>query len=346
MPTLVTGATGLLGNNLVRLLLAQGQPVRVLVRAGSDPRPLDGLPVEVARGDIRDADAVRSACRGAQLVIHSAAQVWIGWTGLLLHQAVNVTGARHVAEAAHAAHARLVHVSTVDTLGLGSREAPADEETPHRRRVLCPYVVTKQAAEQEVLRRVDQGLDAVIVNPGCLLGPYDWKPSSGRMLLEVARGRARFAPRGANEFCDVRAVAAGVLAAAHVGQTGRRYLLGGQSMTYLEAWTLFAHITGVRPPMAQVGPVVLTIAGLLGDLRTRLTGREGYINSASVAMARLPKYFTSRRAELELGYQTGSVASAAEAAWDWFRAHGYAAARGQPAGAAATAGPDRLGRTV
>ena len=252
MPILVTGATGLLGNNVVRSLLERGTRVRVLVRETSDPRPLEGLPVERAEGDVRDVDAVRAACGGADVVIHCAAHVHIGRTGLDLQQAVNVEGTRCVAEAALAAGCRMVHVSTVDALGLGSRRAPADEQTPLGRAVLCPYVVTKRAAEQQVLQYVNRGLHAVIVNPGCMLGPWDWKPSSGRMLLEVARGRAFVAPRGVNSYCDVRDVTAGVLAAAERGEPGRRYILGGHSKTYFEAWqSLCPHHR--RPPSDRRG---------------------------------------------------------------------------------------------
>lgn len=329
MLILVTGATGLLGNNVVRLLLERGVRVRTLVREASDRRPLEGLSVERAIGDVRDADAVRAACDGIDTVVHCAAHVHIGRTGLELQQAVNVGGTRCVAEAALAAGCGMVHVSTIDALGLGSRRAPADEQTPRGRAVLCPYVVTKRAAEQQVLQSVTRGLHAVIVNPGCMLGPWDWKPSSGRMLLEVARGRAFVAPRGVNCFCDVRDVAAGVLAAAERGQPGRRYILGGHSLTYMEAWKVFARITGVRPPVIQVGPVVLAIGGVLGDWKTRWTGREGDVNSASVAMSRLPKYYTSARAEEELGYRIRSLEEMTQAAWDWFRDNGYVATEGR-----------------
>jgi dihydroflavonol-4-reductase len=327
MLILVTGGTGLLGNNVVRLLIERGMPVRTLVRATSDPRPLEGLSVERAAGDIRDVEAVRSACSGVDLVVHCAAHVHIGRTGLQLQEEVNIEGTRCVAEAALAAGCRMVHVSTIDAVGLGSRRAPADEQTPDGRTVLCPYVVTKRAAEKQVLQCVRRGLHAVIVNPGCMLGPWDWKPSSGRMLLEVARGRAWVAPRGVNCFCDVRDVAEGVLAAAELGQVGQRYILGGHSITYFEAWKVFARVTGVRPPILHVGPVILTITGVVGDLKTRWTGREGDVNSASVAMSRLPKYYSSRRAEEELGYRIRSVEEAAQAAWDWFQTHGYVPAK-------------------
>ncbi|HEV3136569.1 MAG TPA: NAD-dependent epimerase/dehydratase family protein [Pirellulales bacterium] len=116
MITLVTGATGLVGNNVVRHLLASGRAVRVLAREEADPRPLAGLDVEVARGDIRDRQAVVRAVRGTGCVVHAAARVQIGWTDLATARAVNVEGTRNIAAAAHAEAVTLVHISSLDAL--------------------------------------------------------------------------------------------------------------------------------------------------------------------------------------------------------------------------------------
>ncbi len=328
MLTLVTGATGLVGNNVVRLLLARGEQVRVLVRPHSDRRPLEGLDVEVVHGDIRDAASVDRACAGAGVVIHAAAMVHIGWTQFDEQQATNVDATRNVGEAARRAGARMIHVSTVDAIACGTPEKPADETSSRLPSVLCPYVVTKRAAEEEVLRLVADGLEGVIVNPGCMFGPWDWKPSSGRMLLAVSRGQGLFAPRGANNFCDARDVAAGILAAAERGVAGRRYILGGESRSDLEAWTLLARVTGARRPICRAGPLMLIIGGAWGNLRTRLTGREGDLNSASVAMSKLPKYYSSERAAAELGYRSRGLETAAQDAWSWFLEYGYARGHG------------------
>src|SRR5687767_10827192 len=125
---LVTGATGLVGNNVVRLLLERGSRVRTLTRVRSDIRPLQGLDVEQCEGDVRNEASVRSAMQGMTHVIHSAAHVHIGWSSRELHQAVNVEGTRNVAEAARLAGTRMIHVSSVDALGLDPHGGNADEE--------------------------------------------------------------------------------------------------------------------------------------------------------------------------------------------------------------------------
>jgi dihydroflavonol-4-reductase len=237
---------------------------------------------------------------------------------------VNVQGTELVARCARRAGARLIHVSSVDAIGLRHDGEPADEETPPGGMPECPYVVTKREAEEAVLHEIDQGLDAVIVNPVFMLGPWDWKPSSGRMLVEVASGKGLFAPPGGNDFVDVRDVAAGILAAMDRGQTGRRYILGGHSLSYLEAWRIFTRVGGRIQPLGTVGPVVLRVAGWCGDLAGLLARREPAVNSAAITMSMLPHHFSCERAKRELGYTIRPLEDAVQDAWEWFVAHGYA----------------------
>ncbi|MCE9544901.1 MAG: NAD-dependent epimerase/dehydratase family protein [Planctomycetia bacterium] len=326
MLTLVTGATGLVGNNVVRLLLERGERrenIRALVRAEISARPLVGLDVEVFLGDVCDEASVQRAIVGVNQVVHAAAVVQIGWHGMQRAQQVNVEGTRHVAAAARSVGARMVHVSSCDTCGFGTASRPADEDTPVVDGVLTPYVVTKRAAEKVVQEEVGRGLWATIVNPGFMLGPWDWRPSSGQMLVEIARGRGFLAPRGTFSLCDVRDVAAGILAALERGQCGRKYILAGHTLTYLEAWRMFAEAAGARRPLGTVRPVIGWLAGRGGDLWGRITGHEPNVNSAAIAMALLRKDYSCARAESELGYHMRPVGETIADALAWFREHGY-----------------------
>jgi dihydroflavonol-4-reductase len=323
MKYLVTGATGLVGNNVVRQLLEQGAEVRVLARSTSDPRPLEGLAVERVSGDVRDGAAVAKACSGVQAVIHAAGHVHLGWKQVEQHQAINVEGTRHVAAAARAEGAKLVHVSSSNALGLGRLDRPADEDSALPGIVECPYVVTKREAERVVLAEVGRGLDATIVNPCCMFGPWDWKPSSGKMLLAVTKF-APIYPTGAVSFCDVRDVAAATIAAARQGPTGRRYVLGGHNLSYLTAWRQMAGLAGKRGPFSPMGPAFRLFAVPVLDAYTRLTGHEGDANSAILLMGRQQHCFSSRRAEAELGYRTRPFAETLADTWAWFRERGYA----------------------
>ena len=322
MKYLVTGSTGLLGNNIVRQLLAEGESVRVLARKGSDERPLKDLDVEVAPGDVRDEAAVREACQGVDVVVHSAGLVHIGWSQEAEQRQINVEGTRHVAAKARELGARLVHVSSVNALGLGRRDAPADEEIYLPGIVDCPYVVTKREAEKVVQEEVSRGLQATIVNPGFMLGPWDWKPSSGRMLLEVAKF-APLAPIGACSLCDVRDVTAGVVAAARSTASGRRFILAGHNLSYFEMWRHFARLAGSRGPRFRAGPLMRWIGAGWGDMQTRVTGREPNVNSAGVRMSSQDHCFSSARAQSELGYEIRPLDETVSAAWQWFRENGY-----------------------
>ncbi|QDU31604.1 dTDP-glucose 4,6-dehydratase [Anatilimnocola aggregata] len=322
MKYLITGATGLIGNNTVRQLLAQGEQVRVLTRQKTPLVELDGLNVEICHGDIRDAASVQTAVRNVDCVIHAAAHVQVGWTQQKLHQQVNVEGTRNVAAAACGQKVRLVHISTINTLGLGSLANPANEETGQPGLVPCHYATSKADAEKVVQQFIDRGLDAVIVHPSFSLGPWDWKPSSGRMFLAVNRGTV-VAPSGAYNVSDVRDVSAGIAAAAKLAPTGRRYILGGHNLSYLDAWRAFAQASGKVGPRFRLGPIARCVASVGTDLWTRYTGIEGGVNSASLGIGSQETCFSSQRAEKELGYRIRNLKETVTDAWNWFCEHGY-----------------------
>lgn len=324
MRILVTGATGLLGNNLVRSLLAtQRHAVRLLVRNRQD-KALAGLDVELFDGDVRNREQVLCAAHGCDAIIHSAAGVQLGWTKLDEHRSINVTGTANMVEAARANNARLVHISTVDTLGLGSPSAPADENSPKEGKVLCTYVRTKREAEAVVEEAIRDGVDAVIVHPGFMLGPWDWKPSSGRMLLAVAKTFTPAAPTGGCSACDVRDVAAGVIAALERGERGAHYILAGHNVSYMDLWKQMAAVSGGKPPFLPVGPLLRVLGSTFGDLWTKISGREGDVNSATVKMGSQWHYYSSAKAEGALGYRVRPLETSLRDAWQWFKEHGYA----------------------
>jgi len=322
MKYLITGATGLIGNNTVRRLVALGEQVRVLTRQAGNQPELAGLKIEICQGDIRDAASVQAAVRGVECVIHAAAYVQVGWANSDLHRQVNVEGTRNVAAAAFEQRTRLVHISTINTLGIGRLEHPADEESGLPGLVPCHYVTSKAEAEKVVQGFQSRGLDAVIVNPSFSLGPWDWKPSSGRMLLAVNRGTL-VAPAGAFNVSDARDVSAGITAAAKLAPSGRRYILGGHNLSYLDAWRAFARVTGRRGPHFKLGPIARQVASVSTDLWTRYTGVEGGVNSATLGIGSQETCFSSRRAEQELGYQIRPLKETVADAWSWFCEHGY-----------------------
>lgn len=323
MKILVTGATGLLGNNLVRLALSDGHEVVALARGTDKPKALADLDVRIASGDITDGPSLLKAAEGVDAILHSAALLHLGWRRTDESERVNVGGTRNVVAAARAADAKLVHVSTVNTLAIGNREGTTDEESSGDGQVPCNYVVSKRGAERVTMQAAEQGLKACVVHPGFMLGPWDWKPSSGRMLLEVGRLWTPMAPSGGCSVCDVRDVARGILSAMERGVSGRHYILAGENMSYFELWRRMSKVFRKQPPLTVMRPPARWLIGKIGDILAGVRGVENDINSAALKMSSQFHCYSSHRARQELDYRNRSADEAVAAAYDWFQANGY-----------------------
>jgi len=303
---LVTGATGLVGGNLVRALVARGRRVRILVRPTSRLDHLaDVQGLEPVGGDVTQPETLVQACDGVEHVFHCAAQVSM-WPRLAdAMWRVNVDGTDAVLAAVRRTGVRrLVHCSRVDALGLPEGDAPATEETPwnwDRLGLENPYARTKYESQRRVLAAAATEVDAVVVNPTYMLGAYDARPSSGRMILEVAAGRAVGYPTGGNNFVDVEDVAEAMITAAGRGIRGECYILGGVDLTYREVFTLIADVVGVAPPRVALPYPLARLGGWAGDLLGAVTGREPAVNTTTVRMGYVRHYYSARKAVAALG---------------------------------------------
>jgi dihydroflavonol-4-reductase len=322
----ITGASGLLGGNLALLLRTAGHEVRATRRGSTKVAHLEGKGIEWVPADLDDVGALTEAFRGVDVVYHCAAQVSIlrkPTPGLVR---ANVDGTRNVIEAVREARvARLVHCSTVGAVGLSENGAPTDERATwnfDRHGLADGYVTTKRQAEDLVRAAVREGLDAVIANPTYMLGPYDARPSSGKLILDVVRGKLPGRSPGMNNFVDVRDVARGMMLVAEKGAAGERYILGGVNLSYAEAIDVIARVAGAPPVRRNVPRVLAAPIGWLGDLRERFGG-EPLINSVTVRYAYCPSFiFSSAKAERDLGYSHGPIEDAVRDAIAWFREAG------------------------
>lgn len=323
----VTGASGLLGGNLAVGACARGDEVVATRRRGSRVAHLDGLPIRWVECDLGDPDGLVRALDGCEVVYHVAAQVSIRRVATPEMVATNVDGTRNVCDAARRAGVRrLVHTSSVVAVGLSEDGRPCDETARWNfaeHGMEDGYVRTKRDAEAVVGEAVAAGLDAVVVNPTYMLGPYDAKPSSGQMLVALARGRSPVVTPGANNFVDVRDVVRGMFAAAERGRTGERYILGGENLPYAVAWARMAAVIGCAAPSLRLPRWMATLAGRAGDLLEAVRGGEPLLNSVIVGWGHCGTFqFTSAKAERELGYTWGPLEPAVADAMAWFRANG------------------------
>lgn len=322
----VTGASGLLGANLTAELIAHGHTVTATRRPRTDTRSLADLPVKWVTADLGSVAELREVFAGADVVFHCAACVSTRRKVTPEMSAVNVGGTQAVVEAATAVGTpRLVHTATANTIGPTPDGTPADEETPwamDEAGLASGYAVTKRQGENVVKRACDK-LDAVIISPTYLVGPRDAKPSSGRLIIEVANRRIPYWTPGYNNFADVRQVARGMIAAWLRGKRGERYILGGEELTYHDYMELVARVAGVDPPRRRLPYPVAWIGGKAGDLFEVVSRRETTVNSVSVRYAFTDRYrYSSDKAARELGYVAGPIEPAIRDAVKWFRARG------------------------
>ena len=325
MRVFVTGGTGMLGNNILRMLDREGNHTTALVRSSPDAQVFSGLGTELAYGDLLNEDFIDQQIAKSDVVVHSAGLIHLGWHRMEESMQVNRDGTIVIAEACMRNDRPLVYVGTVNTLAIGARDKASSEKTKitdANRQTPCAYVLSKRAGVDAVTDRVRRGLRASIVHPGFMLGPYDWKPSSGRMMLEVSRMWRPLAPRGGISVCDVRDVAkATIQAIDRGGHEGQQYVLAGHNILYLELWKKMAKSMGSRGPLARIGLPALTIGSLAGDAFAKLTGKEGDINSAGAKMSSMYHFHDSSTAIEQLGYQIRDLDETLGDAAEWLKQH-------------------------
>lgn len=321
----VTGATGLIGINLVRYLAQRGQRIRILAREKSPLWPFEGLNIEVARGDITDVHSLHQAIEGCDTVFHLAGFVVISPFVRKRAEQINVEGTRNILAACRRGSIkRLIHTSSIATIGYGPRNHPATEDSEWNFKDLHnPYSDTKRHAENLVMQAVASGdLDAVVVNPGYVFGPFDVKPTSGRLIQVIAANRAKIYPRGGINFVGVGDVVAGHIAAWKKGRTGERYILGGENLAYRDLMIMIADRLGIHHPFIPLHPLWTTPIGMLGDILGRFCPKVfSDINSQVFRITEIGHYVSSEKAIRELGYQPHPIGEALDAAIRWLRQH-------------------------
>lgn len=319
----VTGATGFVGLNLIEELTARDWHVIALHRPGSDTGYLQRFPVERTAADVTDPGSLtRAMPANVDAVFHVAGDTSLWSRRNALQDRVNIEGTRNVVEAALRAQARrLVYTSSISAWGLqrgriheGLAQAGGASWINYQR--------SKYLGEQEVRRGIARGLDAVIVNPASIFGPYD-TGSWAQLIRLVHNGKLPGAMPGALSFCHSREVARAHIAAAERGRTGENYLLGGTDASFRELVRTIGGVLGRRAPEKILPPAALRIAARIGHFVSFVTGKPPRITPEMVGMATRQIYCDSSKAQRELGFRTVPLHVMVEDGVSWLRREGF-----------------------
>ncbi|MXV44204.1 NAD-dependent epimerase/dehydratase family protein [Saccharibacter sp. 17.LH.SD] len=321
--TLITGATGFVGSSVARVLLARGHRLRVLVRPTSDRSNLEGLPVEFVEGDLSDPQTLKNIFENVKYLFHVAAdyRLWVPDPETMMQ--ANVEGTRHLMVSAQQAGVeKIVYCSSVAALATAHHGVPATEDDPITEdQIVGVYKRSKYRAEQEVLRLVRENqLPAVIVNPSTPIGPRDIKPTpTGQVILDCVKGRMpAYVDTGLN-LVHVDDVAEGHALALEKGVIGEKYILGGENMMLEDMFRLVAHISGRKAPTIKLKQSWLYPVAVISELLAQRWGIEPRVTREMLAMSKKLMFFSSAKAERELGYTPRPAVQALEDAVMWFK---------------------------
>jgi len=324
---LVTGADGLLGSHLVRLLLARGYRVRAFLHPESSSPTLDGLPVDRFTGDIASGHPdLQDAARGCDTVFHCAA-ITDMWCPAETVWRVNHQGTLRVLDACRSGGVRrLVFTGSASTFQFGPMDRPGDERSPFPEAYRgIAYMESKHRATREVLQTAAAGdrLEAVVVAPTFLLGTLDWRPSSGELIRQFLARGMRFTSPGGRCFACAPDVAEAMVSAMDRGENGACYIAGGHNLTYQDFFSRVAEVAGTRPPVGALPAAAVLAAGAAGSLFQRVTRRPVPLTRSIARLSLLGAYYASDRAVRELGMPVTPIGRAIEDSYRSLKEYGH-----------------------
>jgi dihydroflavonol-4-reductase len=320
----VTGASGHLGANLVRVLIRRGYKVRVLVHRNT--RAIDGLPVEKVAADILDAESLQKAFSGVDMVFHLAARISIVNYDRQQVEALNVFGVQHVVEACVSAGVkRLVHVSSIHA----HQQEPKLQQLDESRSLVDAYRSfsydhSKAEGERIVRQAVRNGLNAIIIVPTAIIGPYDYEPSRlGSGLLMIATRKILVCIGGGFDWVDARDVAEGIVNAAEKAPAGGKYLLSGHWVSMKNVAREVCNVLKMKPPT-----LVLPLWGAqcivpLVAIYSRITRRYPIFTRAAMCALDSNRNISHASASRTFGYQPRPFKETIIDTLAWYKKNGY-----------------------
>ena len=320
MKILLLGATGLLGRNVLNILLDKGFVVVALMRNTHGISDIDNPNFSIVTGSLTDIESLRHAASGCHAIINCAGTTNMSLLRYEDYLPINSDLCGLLVKTMEDCGIKiLVHVSTANTIGFGTRELPADESAEMCEPFASSYYArSKRQGEQHLEAAAKKHPDwhIIILNPGFMIGPWDSKPSSGRLLLTAYRRPVMIAPSGGKSFVAVRDVAAATVAALSKGRNGERYLVTGEDLSIRDFYRRQASLCGYRQRLFLLPNWMLFLAGAVGDI-IRFFRIPTQLSSNNVRQLSVMEYYTCRKASEELGFVSSSTDDAIHDFFDW-----------------------------
>ena len=320
MKVAVTGASGHIGNCLVRELLKKGDRVKVLVH--NFENDLAQMDVEMIRGNLLDSDSLKKLCEGVEVVFHLAAKIALDNRQPGEVFAVNVTGTKNIIEASKSAGVRkFIHFSSIDAFQKIPSEMVLDESKPLIESEKAIYAFTKAESERVVMNAVKEGLDAMILSPTAVIGPFDYRGSFlGGALLKIYRNQIPMLISGGYNWVDVRDIVIAAIQSVESGKKGEKYILSGNFYHLKELSELIGKISGKRTPTLLAPVFMAKLACPFFQLYYSITNGKPVFTCQSLdLLINSPKNISFDKARRELGYEPRPLEQTLRDTFNWYR---------------------------
>ncbi|ASB48880.1 NAD-dependent epimerase/dehydratase family protein [Alkalitalea saponilacus] len=315
---LVTGANGLLATNIIKLLIEKGYSVIGLLRRAESYIGMTDKKLTLVEGDFTNSSTLDRILPQCDAVIHAAALTSQGISSYQPYYEINVKATESLVKSSIKHQVKkFIYVSTANVFGYGTKTSPGNETRPQKH----PFTLSnyaKSKAESEKRMAIYSGkIDIITVNPTFLLGAYDGKPSSGRIILMALRKKIIFYPPGGKNFIHVEDAAEGVIKAMKIGKPNENYLLAGENLSYYEFLKKLINITGQKSILVRIPSLVLKIAGFFGSLLQK-SGIAADLNLVNAKILTIENYYSNDKAEKNLGLKVRPIEMAINDSINWF----------------------------
>ncbi|UCB44131.1 MAG: SDR family oxidoreductase [Dehalococcoidales bacterium] len=319
----VTGAAGHLGANLVRSLINRDWQVRAVIH--HDTKALEGLNIERVSGDILEEESLKRALNGVDVVFHLAGRISIVSWDRKEVEAVNITGVKNVVEVCKSAGVkRLIHTSSFHAHKQEPLDEPLDESRPLYDGKYPPYNHSKAEGEKIVRAAIEQGLDTIIINPGGMLGPNDFKPSHfGSTLLSIAKGKLPALVNAGLCWVDIRDVAEGMIIACEHAEAGSKFILSGNWVSLVDIAQKVATMIGVKPPPMVLPMWIAKSSAPLATLLDQIRGKRPLFTPIAMKELESNHNISYAKANRELDYEPRPLEQTLSDTIDWFQRNGF-----------------------